>query len=153
MEDRTINLNTNNKAGLYKMIEGIFRTLVYSQREFFTQLSSIRQQGKEIYETSKKEFLKSQRARTFFGLQNTSDALKEANDYALSQMNTFLNGFQQQKEDIINAMIQIAKESPEQFLNAIKGALSETGNKQLQEPGEEIGQYDFEEILNRMKAR
>lgn len=150
MEDRNINLTTNNKSGLYKMIEGINRNLVFSQRNFFSQINSLHQQGWNIVETFRQEFLKSQRPRLFFGSKTSEEALLEANEYAMKQMQNFFNGFQQQKEDIINAMIQIAKECPEQFLNAIKGALTETGNNQLQEPGS-AEQYAIEEILKRMK--
>jgi hypothetical protein len=154
MEDRrNINLNTNNKEGLYKMIENIFKSVVFAQRDCHTQMDRIRQQGWEIFETFKNEYLKSMRPRLFLRLKTSEEVLIEANNYALKQMQIFLNGFVQQQDKLVSTSIEISQELPKHYLTSIKGILAEeAGDSQLQEPGS-AEQYAIEEILKKMAVR
>lgn len=154
MDEKKLVVRHEDQSGLHKMFADFFKNVTYAQRGIHIQMQNIRNQAWEIFTTFKKEYMDSLRPRKLLGLKGSLEILKEANEYGLKQMQNFFDGCNQQIDKIVSASNQIAEETPKQFLNAIKGVLSqENGNSQLQEPGEEIGQYDIEEIVNRMKAR
>lgn len=155
MEDRNINLNTNNTSGLYKMLENLFKSIVFVQRDCHNQMGSIRQQGWDIFVTFKNEYLKSMRPRLFWRSNSSEDILMEANEYALKQMQIFLNGFDQQQNNLVSTSIEISQELPKHYLTSIKEILAdETGDTQPQLPGGAVTVNDaINELLKRMSAR
>jgi hypothetical protein len=154
MEEKKYVVRHENQSGLYKMFADFFKNVIYSQRGIHIQMQNIRNQAWEIFTTFKKEYMDSLRPKLLWGYKTSSEANMEANEYGMKMMKNFFDGCDQQIAKVVSYSNEIAKETPAQFLTAIKGVLSqENGKTQLQEPGEEIGQYALEDFLKKMTMR
>lgn len=155
MEDnKNITVINKDQSGLPKMVSELFKHDTYLVREVARQLDITRSKNWEMFQYFVEEYKRASRPKLFSGSHSNEEMLEKGFEFALKKTQEFQGAFREQDHDLINDLIRVAQESPEKFLRAVSEALNgASGNKQLQEPGEEIGQYDIEEIVNRMKAR
>jgi hypothetical protein len=154
MEKKDITVTTKDQSGMPKMVSEIFKHDVYLVREVARQLDITRSKNWEMFQFFVEEYKKASRPKLFTGSHSNEEMLEKTFESALKKTQEFQGGFRDQEQDLINDLIRVAKESPEKFLRAVSEALNDaSGKNQLQEPGEEMGQYAFEEILKRMKTQ
>ncbi|MGD2092370.1 MAG: hypothetical protein PVH61_39750 [Candidatus Aminicenantes bacterium] len=124
-----------DNAGMPQMVEDIFGHIVEALRAILSHYQGVRHEGWKQYQTYKEEYIKAARPRLFFGLTDSEEINRDANDYALQQMKKFYGGFEGLEERILSYFIRMAKDSPEEFFSALQSVWS-GGNYQrsLREP-------------------
>jgi hypothetical protein len=156
MDDKNLTVITRDESGMPKMVADLFRQDIFLVREVIRQLDNKRDKNFEMYKYFAEEFKKASRSKLFGGFQNDEELLDRALDFALKKTQEFQGAFREQDEDLINRTIRVANETSEQFLSAVKGALTGNGNNQcqdqLQGPGE-TGQFPTEGIFTRMTSK
>ena len=151
-EKKEITIRNIDQSGIPDMIGSIFQQIIEALRDILRYQEDLRRQGWEIFTEFKKEYRRAERPKALWGVFTQKELMMRSNRYALSQMQRFFMGFREQENNLITSLIRIAKESPTEFLSAIKSVLTD-GNGRMKLP-ETQAYYDnlLNEISNSIKT-
>lgn len=128
-ENKEITIRNVDQSETPKMISSIFDSLNRPYSEILAQQRQLHELGWKIYRKHNREYKRAERPGVFWGLTTPKEVMMQANNYALKQTRRFFSAFDGQTNTAINNWIRIARESPTEFLSAIKSVLTD-GNGQ-----------------------
>lgn len=148
---KKITIRNEDQSGMPEMISSIYGADVEALKEILIHLRFLMTKGWEIYEEAKKEYKRAERPRVFWGLARQKDVMMKAERYAQRSMGRFFGTFNVFENNLVTSMIRLNRESPAEFLSAIKSVMSGENGRTITSGKKDMSNKTLEELLYLLK--
>ena len=126
--NKLVTVKNIESSGIYSMMSEIFASIAQVYSPIMVYQIDLKKIGLLVFKKRKREYLRATRHLAFFGKKSTLEIQKESNEYGMTEMVTFLNGFTGIDEGVIKRFLDLAHHSPESFLSACMQVLNVNGS-------------------------
>jgi hypothetical protein len=121
---KEINVKTFDSSTVPEMISGLSESNVMSQKEAIQYRKNLIEKAWEIFLKFKREYKRAKRPKSFLGFLTSNEVMMESNNYGIDQLIKFLRALNEENDSVIESLISIARDSPQEFLTAIRTVLT-----------------------------